>query len=337
MRKADARLLEDLKSEFQSRKFAGGLFIALIDLFLDLGIPALRARTFEQVLARYPRSEKLSTGAKANTLVLRREGKLISLRPYYNAVEKSIRSDNKRFGYPSCAPHATQAWIDYSNWLDAFSSLSAAELSRLRASALKFILAELPSHEYKPGSVPQDPPLFEAVLQNFELASHKGEPSGAAYQSVAFGFLRADNPHLQMEIGKVRTGSKRLQRVGDVDGWDGSRLAVSAEVKQFAIRATDLPDLDSFVNDVGLRGAIGLVVALGFGDGTRERLEERGIRALDRDDVLRIVTLWDPAKQRIAVASMLYVFEHVEKNKSLVARFNAFLRSAAPLSSQNYS
>jgi len=46
---------------------------------------------------------------------------------------------------------------------------------------------------------------------------------------MVFGFLRADNPHLQIEIDKVRTGSKRLQRVGDIDGWEGARLAISAE------------------------------------------------------------------------------------------------------------
>jgi hypothetical protein len=46
---------------------------------------------------------------------------------------------------------------------------------------------------------------------------------------------------------------------------------------------------------------------------------------LDRDDLLGMVALWDSAKQRIAVASMLYFFAHVEKNKSLVDRLTAFL------------
>jgi hypothetical protein len=68
------------------------------------------------------------------------------------------------------------------------------------------------------------------------MTAHKGELTGTSLQGIAFGFLRADNPHLQIEIDKVRTGSKRLQRIGDVDGWEGARLAISAEAKQFEIK-----------------------------------------------------------------------------------------------------
>jgi hypothetical protein len=50
-----------------------------------------------------------------------------------------------------------------------------------------------------------------------------------------------------------RTGSKRLQRVGDVDGWEGGRLAISAEVKQYALSIDDTRDLESFSNAIGQR------------------------------------------------------------------------------------
>src|SRR5207249_4612878 len=162
-------------NEFKSRKFAAGLFVSIVDLFLKLDTPALKAKSFDDVLNRFPRQDRLATGGKANTLVLRlKNGELITLRPFYNNIERVIR---------------------------------------------------------------------------------------------------ADNTHMQIEIDKVRTGSKRLQRVGDVDGWDGGRLAIRAEVKQFVLRTKDLDDLKAFANEVVRRGAIGVVVALGYEDGMREALE----------------------------------------------------------------
>lgn len=126
----------------------------------------------------------------------------------------------------------------------------------------------------------------------------------------------------------MRTGSKRLQRVGDIDCWEGARLAISAEVKQFEIKSEDVPDLEAFGNETGRRGTLGLVVALGFSDGVDELIEDIGLKPLDTDDLLRIVELWDPLKQRTAVASLVYYARHVEKNSSLAERIEAFLKSA---------
>ncbi|HET8638235.1 MAG TPA: hypothetical protein VFL96_15400, partial [Acidobacteriaceae bacterium] len=168
---------------------------------------------------------------------------------------------------------------------------------------------------------------FRAVLEHFQITAQKGEPTGASYQGIVFGFIRADNPHLQVEIDKVRTGSKRLQRVGDIDCWEGSRLAISAEVKQFRLKKDNVRDLEAFGNETGKRGAIGLVVAIAFEDGVRGEIEGLGLRALDRNDLLRIVELWDPLKQRTAVQSLVYYVEHVEKNASLSKRVKDFLKS----------
>jgi hypothetical protein len=166
------------------------------------------------------------------------------------------------------------------------------------------------------------------VLEGFPITAQKGEPTGAAFQGMVFGFVRADNPHLQVEIDKVRTGSKRKQRVGDVDCWEGSRLAISAEVKQFTLKKDAVPDLEAFGNATGKRGALGMVVALAFEAGARDDIEALGLKPIDRDDLLRIVELWDPLKQRTAVQSLVYYAQHVEKNSSLTDRLKAFLKEA---------
>lgn len=161
------------------------------------------------------------------------------------------------------------------------------------------------------------------------MTARKGEPTGAAFQGIVFGFLRADNRHLQVEIDKVRTGSKRLQRVGDIDGWEGARLAISAEVKQYTIKEDVCADLTGFANEVGRRGSLGLVVALSFRNSARDLIKDMGLKPLDLDDLIRIVELWDPLKQRTAVASLVYYTRHVEKSSTLAERIEAFLKAAS--------
>ena len=187
------------------------------------------------------------------------------------------------------------------------------------------MLEELESHEFDPSSVKIEPPLFRLLLEGFDLSKRKGERTGAAFQGIVFGFLRADDPYVQMEIEKVRTGSKRLQRVGDIDGWEGARLAMSVEVKQYVISADDIATLEAFANETGKRGALGIVAALGFSDGVRERLERLGVRSLDISDMRRTVALWHPLKQRAAISSLIYYARHVEKSAPLAKRIEAFL------------
>jgi hypothetical protein len=201
-------------------------------------------------------------------------------------------------------------------------------MAELRAKICNFVLETLQSQEFDPTSVAIEPPLFRLVLETFDLTRKKGEPTGAAFQGIVFGFLRADNPHLQVEIDKVRTGSKRLQRVGDIDGWEGARLAISAEVKQLTLKPTDIPDLEAFANEIGRRGALGAVFALGFDPAVRDGIEGLGVKALDVHDMVRIVELWDPLKQRTAVTSLVYYVRHVEKSSALAERLTAFLNAA---------
>jgi hypothetical protein len=326
-------LFDDFVAGFPARKFSAGLLVAFIDMLLALDSPSSHFVDFEAFLAAHPQVLVTAAGKHANTLIVRNPaGGTNSLRPFYNAIERYFRAENKRFDYPSCAPHATQAWIDYRNWLDALCTYSSKQLQTLRTNVCQYVLEVLVSQEFDPASIEVEPPLFRRILESFDVTAQKGEPTGAAFQGIVFGFLRADNPHLQVEIDKVRTGSKRLQRVGDIDGWEGKRLAISAEVKQYGLPPDSVPDLEAFANEVGRRGALGLVAALNFDAGVRDMIEALGLRALDTDDLLRVVELWDPLKQRTAVSSLLYYATHVEKNSFLSLRLSEFLELASQAS-----
>jgi hypothetical protein len=319
-------LFADFRAGFSARNYSAGLLVALIDMIVSLGVPGSGIGSFDELLVRYPRRLKTAQGRPANTLILETSGgKTVSIRGFYDAVERYFHADQKRFGYPSMAPHATQAWPDYPHWFDALVTFDAEQLAGLRARVVQLVLDTFESQEFDPTTVVVEPPLFKMLLEEFDLAPRKGEPTGAAFQGMVFGFLRADNPHLQIEIGKVRTGSKRLQRIGDIDGWEGARLAISAEVKQYDIGHGTLTDLSGFANEIGRRGALGVLAALGFQESVREAAVASGLIPLDRTDMLRIVELWDPIKQRTAVASFGYYASHVEKNVMLTGRLSEFL------------
>lgn len=322
-------VFKGFESGFSARRFSAGLLIAFIDFYQALGVPGSNLDNLNAVLTKFPRQTTTAAGKRANTLIVARaEDSTLSLRPFYNAAERFFRADHKRFDYPSCAPHATQAWADYQEWLDALATFNVEQLDTLRTKVVDYVLTTLKSQAFDPSSVKTDPPLFQMLLEDFEMTSLKGEPTGAAFQGMVFGFLRADNPHLQIEIDKVRTGSKRLQRVGDIDGWEGARLAISAEVKQFDLGPDDVPDLENFANATGQRGSLAIVAALGFRETVRQQIQGMGLKPLDPADMLRIVELWDPLKQRTAAASLVYYARHVEKNSSLADRIEKFLLDA---------
>jgi len=319
-------IFADFADQWKTRQFAAGLIVAMIDLFKALGVPALQAHSFKDVQATYPVLNVYPNGKPANTLALQRlDGSHVTLRPYFNGVETLFRDTHHRYDFPKCAPHGTQAWRGYMRWLDALSTYSDADLDSIRERVVKFVLQELPDQSFDPDSVELEPPLFERVLRDFDLLHHKGEKSGAAYQGIVFGFLRADNPHLQVEIDKVRTGSSRRKRIGDIDAWEGRRLAITAEVKQYELSGNPTAEFSKFIWEARQRGAIGMVVALSFAEGTADLIEAKGIHAIDRNDMSAIVSLWDPMKQRTAVASLVYYVEHVEQSSALAARLRQFL------------
>lgn len=321
----------EFEASFTRRKYTAGLLVSFIDFVSALEITGKGISTFGDLVANFPQVTTTSRGDSANTLIVEKPtGGTLSLRGFYDAIETYYRAEQKRFDYPSAAPFATGRWADFKPWLEAVLSASADELAELRGRVNQFVLDSLKSQAFDPNSVEVEPPLFRLLLESFDLtAVSRREPTGASFQGIVFGFLRADNPHLQIEIDKVRTGSRRLQRIGDVDGWEGERLAISAEVKQYHITASGVAQLAAFGNATGVRGALGVVAALGFDDDARQEIVNLGMIPLDRATMLRIVELWDPLKQRTAVTSFIYYTTHVEKNSSLSDRLAEFLAQAA--------
>ena len=70
-----------------------------------------------------------------------------------------------------------------------------------------------------------------------------------------------------------------------------AQLALSAEVKQLDLELDALPGIKNFANETGRRGALGVIAALGFRTGMREKLQGMGPKLLDTASMLKIVEL----------------------------------------------
>jgi hypothetical protein len=75
------------------------------------------------------------------------------------------------------------------------------------------------------------------------------------------------------------------------------------------------------------RAALGLVTAEDFSGTSKAKIEDLGLQALSLEDLLRIVRLWDPVKQRAALNAFQWVVTHIEQSTGLMDRVDEFLYS----------
>jgi hypothetical protein len=323
-------VVEEMKRDFRGegvgkpRKYVGGLLPSFCDLLIELDVPGKGYSSLDDLFTDFP---QITEGVSALTVALPGGGQK-TIRPAYERYHHHYITENHRLDYPRSQPYATGKWSDYRRWLDALVVMSKDDLEWTVQATVSFVLDELKDQSFDPSSVRAEPPIFKWLLDEFELGARaKGEPTGAAFQALVFGYIRADAPHLQVEARKARAGSARTKGIGDIDAWEGDRLVISAEVKHFVVGGGNVGDFTHFAANVTERAALGLIIAEDFQDGVRERIESLGLHPLSRTDVLRIVSLWDPLKQRAALNAFQWVVVHKEQNSGLIDRVQEFLDS----------
>lgn len=308
----------------RKRRFATGLAVAFLAFVERLAGQLRPGEDLANALNLYPPVATLPNGRPANTLTVLSPRGQIGLRRYYNAVEKVIRSDLRRYDYPNMAPHATQSWTTERDMLD--------RLLEATPGARRLVFEDLwgrtlALREFDQRSTDRiSPRPFAAVLSDFPIRQ-RGEPAGAVLQALAYAYFAADAPNVILSTAKVGAGSRRTGRVGDVDGWTGDRLALSVEVKDEAVVETTVDDLYAgFLGNLSrFPDATAIALARSFDGPSRQRLSARGVLCLDRQDMLRNVSLWDVAKQRVATDALRYFFGKIQQHSGLVDRYQQFL------------
>jgi len=247
----------------------------------------------------------------------------VGLRRLYNDFSNFARGPRmSRPGYPSSPGHTTNRWQNNAEDLRAIFAMTRAE-RRALAEATWALLLKLPrwKRRFPPRTV-RDP--FAQVLRDFDRHAHDGEVGGAALQGFVYGYMAADAPAVQFRTASARTGGKRAKLVGDIDGYDGPDLALTAEVKDRNLQDAD--EITDFYSNLGpWPDAIAFVVCRSASDAFKAGVEDLEIGVYTLEQLIDQVELWIVPKQLAAIRHAMGYFDSIERKPDLGDRFEAFL------------
>lgn len=266
-------------------------------------------------------------GTDANTLTFKIGDSEFGIRTVENAVVDLFHGKLGRLKYPSAYGYNTGQWRRHRALLTRCFSLSKAGRYHLSSKLFDLALRKLAASNTSFAAQP--PRVFEAIVERCERAA-KGENGGLLFQGIAYGYHFADNPMLAVVADKVRTGSSRQRRFGDIDCYYGLQLEIAAEVKDYGVKAND-QELLSFAercNDFAVPLSIAFVHEAS--DDARSTLSGRGLTVISRSDLLAKIKGWDWQKQERAVHGLLHYLSHIEQNENTERRVLGFIESVDP-------
>jgi len=278
--------------------------------------------TVDDILKRYDSMAKSSLTLKRGDV---REG----IRAYHNELIELFREDLNRTNFPSSPGHHTGEWERYDDMLELAFRLSRDGRYVAAQELFDLGLERLESSEYERRDPPFEDPFLK-VLQDYKRKA-PNEQGGSAYQALCYGYVKAEWPHLSLRASKVRTGSSRQQRYGDIDGYHGPDLMISVEVKDRDIDASNVSaELGTMMKVAQNTTAIAIAICTEVSLEARETLEEADVRVLDDEDLRRQLRFWDYHKQNRALHGMVHFFANIEENPDGVQRLLRFVSSIDP-------
>ncbi len=329
-----AEIRDFVAGRFSDARYVLGLALdfALLAQQLSLHDPDAKAArpslTKDELFARY--TLITSHGARtANTLTVQYGRQKIGIRK----IEESIVDlfmDLTRPGYPSAYVYNTGQWHKFQDTLlvPCFR-LSESGRFKLCNALIEFGLTNLTQSAVLGRQEPRVR-LFAEIVRDYPR-SHPGENSGAAFQAIACGFMTADRPHLTLIVDKVRTGSARQNRIGDIDGYFGLDLEVAVEVMDHPLTEDNVnKELGEFMSKVEASRVMGLVFVQSADGAAVAEMARHGIACLAQEMLLAVVALWDWRKQDAAVHGALHFLAHVEQNPDAVRRLLRFIAERDP-------
>lgn len=324
-------VMQAVRTRFTRQKYVIGLVIDFAVVAQQLAELDPTAQPFRPDLEFTEIAEQYSivrerNGREANTLTLQYDGHTFGIRKIEEQVLR-LFNELKRPSYPAAYVYNTGMWNKPENerpLVIAFRLSSQGRLYLCR-SLIEFGLQNLPQNNFFTRPV-ERVRLFEQIVREYPRVASKKENGGAVFQAIAFGYVTAQYAHLDVIADKVRTGSARQKRFGDVDGYMGLDLELSVEVKDMEINTVNLPkQLGSFLETMEQLQNVALVFVGAVTDEARTHIEGRGVHVLTQTDLLREVSRWDWHKQNRAVLGLLHQLAHVEQSPHAVQRLLSFI------------
>ncbi|MGB0834754.1 MAG: hypothetical protein ACPGR2_09560 [Psychrobium sp.] len=329
-------ILDIVKREFSKRKYVLGLAMDFLLLSqkaseFDEALNTFRENfSQKELFTSYPLVEKRA-GSKANTLSINVNGNQIGIRKFEENVADFFHKAD-RSEYPSAYVYNTGQWKKYLTLLETCFKLSRNGRYKALSNLIDFGFSAMEKNIYFERSEYRVN-IFSEVIRSYERTDPK-ENGGLTFQAIAFAFFVADRPHLHVIADKVRTGSARQKRIGDIDCYNGLDLEYSVEVKDFEINEKNFErQIGEFIRDCNRKKAQSCVFCAAYNLDEIEALETFETTFLDQDDIQFIVETWDFQKQEKALAAMLHYLAHIEQNPLAVTRLLTFINVIAPSNS----
>ncbi len=113
-----------------------------------------------------------------------------------------------RTGFTSAYIYNTGMWDHYRDLLVGCFELSKAGRYLLAQRLIDYGLAKFPKNTFFGRETPRLR-LFEEIMRDYSRSTTEVENAGMVMQGIAYGFLKADRPHLSLIVDKSRTGSAK--------------------------------------------------------------------------------------------------------------------------------
>jgi len=264
-----------------------------------------------------------------STLTIVHHGEKYAIRPVQNAVIDLFREDLKRTNFPSSPGHHTGEWERYTHLLEMAFQLSRDGRYIAAQRLFDYGLEQLERKDITQ-RVPPFPAPFAAVLREFDR-SHPDEEGGLTYQAWSYGYAKAMWPHLSLEASKVRTGSSRQNRYGDIDGYHGPDLMVSVEVKDRPIDSSNVQsELGSMMELSQNATTIVVAICRSVSDNAIAQLEAADVNVLTDETLEQHLELWDYHKQNSALQGMAHYLANIEEDPGALQRLLLFVEEIDP-------
>lgn len=314
---------------FQSSKGTLGLALDFIMVAEQLSQKDGYLADFDLGINQAKIFDRYDQKATKSTLTFKHKGESYAIRSVHNEVIDFFRNDLDRTNFPSSPGHHTGEWDRYDDMLEMSFKLSRKGRYEAAQRLIAFGLEELGSRT-PAKRVPPFPQTFESVLADYSRKDSE-EQGGSAYQALAYGYVKTKWPHLSLRASKVRTGSSRQHRYGDIDGYMGPDLMVSVEVKDMTIDEQNVrSQLGSMIELSEKTTAIVVAMCKEIESGAKEILHDEGVQTITDSNIDKELETWDYHKQNRAVQGMVHFFAHIEENPSGTQRLLKFVKDIDP-------
>lgn len=326
-------IVQYVDGRFSAMKYILGLAIDFVVLAQRVSqadanfTPLMVSENDDTLFGRYPLVQARGT-KKSNTLTVTvgeyRYGIRKTEERVADAFHKMQRSD-----FPSAYVYNTGQWSKFRDLLALAFGLD--EIGRRRAveALFDYGLEHLEKNTFYFQPLPR-PRVFQSIIQAYPR-SDASENGGLAFQALIYGWCCSFYTSLQIDADKVRTGSKRQRRFGDMDGYLGLTLELSIEVKDMLIDGDNYErQIRQFAELVANHEIHAVVAAAEFDDAGIAAAKTDGLIPLDLGSLGWICALWDWRTQDEAVQHMLHYLAHIEQNPKAVKRLLSFIQKVDP-------